>query len=65
MDDKCIFINIYDMSDNLIAGTLQYRNNTTCKIGYLLRNYAEIDNTNNKTKFHWPVQDLRVNGRKI
>jgi hypothetical protein len=33
--------------------------------GYLLGNYAEIDNTNNKTPFHCQVEDLRVNGRVV
>ena len=37
----------------------------TLPIGWLLGNYAEIDNTNNKTPFHCPIEDLRVNGRKI
>jgi len=39
--------------------------NSTLPIGWLLKNYAEIDNTNNKTPFHCPVEDLMVNGRKI
>jgi hypothetical protein len=37
----------------------------TLPVGWLLNNYAEIDNTNNKTPFHCQVEDLRVNGRKI
>lgn len=37
----------------------------TFPIGFLLNNYAEIDNTNKQTPFHCLVEDLRVNGRKI
>jgi hypothetical protein len=37
----------------------------TIPVGWLLGNYAEIDNTNNKTPFHCPVEDLRVNGRVV
>ena len=37
----------------------------TLPVGWLLNNYAEIDNTNNKTPFHCTVEDLRVNGREI
>ena len=37
----------------------------TLPFGWLLGNYAEIDNTNNKTPFHCPVEDLRVNGRVV
>jgi len=43
----------------------KHRFNKTLPVGWLLHNYAEIDNTNNKTPFHCPVEDLRVNGRKI
>jgi len=37
----------------------------TLPIGWFLNNYAEIDNTNNKTPFHCQVEDLRVNGRVV
>jgi len=37
----------------------------TLPVGWLLGNYAEIDNTNNKTPFHCEVEDLRVNGRVV
>ena len=37
----------------------------TLPFGWLLRNYAEIDNTNNKTPFHCQVEDLRVNGSVV
>ena len=58
-------VDIYNRLGTIIGFKEVPIDNKTLPVGWLLNPYAEIDNTNNITPFHCPVEDLRVNGRVI